>query len=63
MGICKDRIYTYGIPVSGQFANSNGINESKKYTLLKERPVVLLMGGSLGLCSMKSVFASLLALD
>jgi processive 1,2-diacylglycerol beta-glucosyltransferase len=63
MGIFKDRIYTYGIPVSGQFANSNGINESKKYALLKERPVVLLMGGSLGLCSMKSVFASLLALD
>jgi processive 1,2-diacylglycerol beta-glucosyltransferase len=63
MGISRDRIYPYGIPVSRQFTANNGANERVKYSAPDERPVILLMGGSLGLCRMKSVFASLLMLD
>lgn len=62
MGIAKDRIYTYGIPVSRHFTDSTGSNEMTDMNH-KERPVVLLMGGSLGLCNMKAVFTSLLELS
>ncbi len=63
MGIRRDRIYPYGIPVTKQFTNNNSSSETKKYTAPVEKPVILLMGGSLGLCNMKSVFASLLELE
>lgn len=63
MGIIRDRIYTYGIPVSREFTYGTGSCESIKCAPAEKRPVILLMGGSLGLCGMKSVFSSLLALD
>ncbi|NLK87525.1 MAG: UDP-N-acetylglucosamine--LPS N-acetylglucosamine transferase [Clostridiaceae bacterium] len=63
MGIRKDRIYPLGIPVSSQFTDSNVSSGSTGYKIPDKRPVILLMGGSLGLCNMRAVFASLLALD
>ncbi len=61
MGIRRDRIYPYGIPVSKQFTGSS--SEAIKCKAPEEKPVILLMGGSLGLCNMKSVFVSLLELE
>lgn len=63
MGIDRDRIYPCGIPVCREFTRENGCADITGYAFPLERPAVLLMGGSLGLCNMKDVFASLLALD
>ncbi len=62
MGIARDKIHALGIPVSRRFTESCGSNPIIDKGR-KEKPVVLLMGGSLGLCNMKYVFMSLLKLS
>jgi len=62
IGIDKNRIYAYGIPVSGRFTGKfspNGIRRS----IRESKPRVLLMGGSLGLCGMDKAFGALLRFD
>lgn len=63
MGIDKDRVFAYGIPVSRHFTDNYDCDAIIKGTNQKNRPVVLVMGGSLGLCNMESVFRSLLELE
>lgn len=59
-GIHMDRIYPYGIPVGTQF-----LKEMDKKPILDElgllsKPTILIIGGSLGLGSIKDVFSSLI---
>ena len=62
MGTPKDRIYTYGIPISRDFTvNTCYASEARKINQ-NRKPLILLMGGSMGLCNMKSIFTSLLEL-
>mgnify|MGYP003898288021 CR=1 FL=1 len=61
LGIDKNRIHAFGIPVSQQFTRGNGANGSRTYG--HHRYNVFLMGGSLGLCSMQETFSALLKID
>ncbi len=62
IGIDENRIYAYGIPVSGRFKENCSRYDEPVYARTKKQ-TILLMGGSLGLCSMRDVFTSLLEID
>jgi processive 1,2-diacylglycerol beta-glucosyltransferase len=56
-GIDEEKIYSYGIPVKRDFMNfNNDIDKDKKFT-------ILLMGGSMGLKSMKKALSEIMNLD
>lgn len=60
MGIQGSRIYTFGIPVCSSFRQRKDRNVLLAEFGLKNKPTVLVMGGSLGLGEIKKVFISLL---
>lgn len=60
-GIEENKIYPYGIPVDIKFSmplNKNIIKE--KYHIDKDKPVIVLMGGGLGIGRIKENFKSIL---
>lgn len=62
MGICKDRIHAFGIPVTEKFLTAKERCLLLKDMGLENKPTLLLMGGSLGFGGLQSVFSSLLKL-
>jgi processive 1,2-diacylglycerol beta-glucosyltransferase len=60
LGIPGARIYTYGIPVSAAFHGKKDRQMLLKEFGLRDRPTILIMGGSLGLGEVRSIFVSLL---
>lgn len=62
IGIDKDRIHAFGIPVSQRFTNGFE-NFSRPRSDRQHKFNIFLMGGSLGLCSMQATFSALLKLD
>lgn len=63
MGIDENRVYAYGIPVSARFTeNFEPYGVCREPGKDKNKPSILLMGGSLGLCGMDKVFGALLKL-
>lgn len=61
MGIPESKIFTYGIPVSQKFLYKKDRGQLMKELGLKNKPTMLVMGGSLGFGEMGKVFSSLLA--
>jgi processive 1,2-diacylglycerol beta-glucosyltransferase len=60
MGIPNDRIYTFGIPVSGDFLGKKDRDCLLRDLGLQNKLTFLLMGGSLGFEGDRDIFASLL---
>jgi processive 1,2-diacylglycerol beta-glucosyltransferase len=59
-GVDEKRIYPYGIPVSRQFLESTDRKTIFSGLGFDEKPTVLLMGGGLGLGSIKVIFKVLM---
>jgi processive 1,2-diacylglycerol beta-glucosyltransferase len=62
LGIRDDRVFDCGIPVAEEFLKKDNRSIALKKLGLKNKPTLLLMGGSLGFGEMLSVFSSLLNL-
>jgi UDP-N-acetylglucosamine:LPS N-acetylglucosamine transferase len=60
MGIPETKVFTYGIPVSPRFLQRKDRTRLLKELGLKNKPTMLVMGGSLGFGEVGSVFNSLL---
>jgi processive 1,2-diacylglycerol beta-glucosyltransferase len=60
MGISKDKIFTYGIPVAGDFLKRRDRSSLLYEFELQNKLTLLIMGGSLGFGEVRDIFASLL---
>jgi len=60
MGIPGNKIFTYGIPVSLKFLQKKNRAQLTQELGLKNKPTMLVMGGSLGFGDVGNVFSSLL---
>lgn len=60
MGIAAERIYTYGIPVADSFMKKKDRFLLRNELGLRNKPTILIMGGSLGYGEVRDVFVSLL---
>lgn len=62
-GMPEQKIRPYGIPINNEFAHALDKEKIKEKLGLKNGPVVLVMGGGLGLGSVKETVMSLLSAD
>ena len=63
IGIPGGIIHTFGIPVSGAFRDRPGRRSLLRELDLEDKTTLLVMGGSLGIGEVKSIFGSLLKCD
>lgn len=63
MGIPSPVIHTYGIPVSSAFYKKGDRRRLLSELGLRDKPTLLIMGGSLGFGQVKDIFKSLLKYD
>jgi len=61
MGVDRNSIYAYGIPVSKSFLQRKDRKKTLKELKLKDKLTALLMGGSLGLGEVPRIFQSVLS--
>ncbi|MFZ5985958.1 MAG: MGDG synthase family glycosyltransferase [Bacillota bacterium] len=57
-GIPKDRIFSYGIPVSRQFLDNKPKIKAREALSLDNKLTMLIMGGSLGIGNMEGTFSA-----
>ena len=63
MGIQEDKVHSYGIPVANDFLKAGNRIQILRKLGLKNKPTLLLMGGSLGFGGMEAVFTTLLKIN
>ncbi len=59
-GISEDRIASFGLPTDKIFCNPHSKSECLKILGLKDKPTILIMGGSLGFGNIETIFETLL---